>query len=65
MEVIIINRLLDFEHYLSEEIKAHKVMTVEDEKRQRIITAAMQEFPTDHNCRNAGVHERLSQCKNR
>ena len=44
MEVIIINRLLDFEHYLSEEIKAHKVMTIEDEKRQRIITAAMQEF---------------------
>ncbi|MBW6464294.1 MAG: TetR/AcrR family transcriptional regulator [Firmicutes bacterium] len=44
MEVNDIDRLLDFEHYLSEETKAHKVMTVENEKRQRIILAAMQEF---------------------
>jgi TetR/AcrR family transcriptional regulator len=44
MEVNGIERLLDFDHYLSEGIKAHKVMTVEDEKRQRIILAAMQEL---------------------
>ncbi|MFO8192869.1 MAG: TetR/AcrR family transcriptional regulator [Bacillota bacterium] len=44
MEVNYIDRLLDFDYYLSEEIKAHKVMSVENEKRQRIIAAAMQEF---------------------
>jgi len=44
MEVNKIERLLDFDHYLGEEIKAHKVMRIKDEKRQRIIQAAMQEF---------------------
>jgi AcrR family transcriptional regulator len=44
MEGTGIEKLIDFEHYLSEEIKSHKIMSVEDEKRQRIIAAAMQEF---------------------
>ncbi len=44
MEVNGIEKLLDFDHYLGDDIKAHKVMTVEDEKRQRIILAAMQEL---------------------
>lgn len=50
-----IERLLDFDHYLSEEIKAHKIMTVADEKRQRIMLAAMQEFMKGY--RNARTDE--------
>ncbi|HED24887.1 MAG TPA: TetR/AcrR family transcriptional regulator [Firmicutes bacterium] len=66
MEVNGIDRLLDFDHYLSEEIKAHKVMSVENEKRQRIITAAMQEFMkgyrnarTDTIVKSAGISKGL------
>ncbi len=66
MEGTRIEKLLDFEHYLSEEIKAHKVMSVEDEKRQRIIAAAMQEFMkgyrnarTDSIVKSAGISKGL------
>ncbi len=66
MEVIGIDRLLDFDHFLCEEIKAHKVMSVEDEKRQRIIIAAMQEFikgyrnaSTDTIVKSAGISKGL------
>jgi len=66
MEVNGIDVLLDFDHYLSEEIKAHKVMSVENEKRQRIISAAMHEFMkgyrnarTDTIVKSAGISKGL------
>lgn len=66
MEATNIDSLLDFDHYLSEEIKAHKVMSVEDEKRQRIMVAAMQEFmkgyrnaSTDRIVKSAGISKGL------
>ncbi len=66
MEVNSIERLLDFDHYLSEKINTHKVMSVEDEKRQRIVVAAMQEFmrgyrnaSTDKIVKHAGISKGL------
>ncbi len=49
----------DYDHYLSEEVKSHKVMAVEDDKRQRIIVAAMQEFMKGY--RNAKT-DRIVKC---